>query len=60
MKVKSIDGLVKDQAIAQAPDGYAVTKHAFANPGHYIVKVERTDNAGVRSMNHLDVVVGEE
>ena len=26
-----------------AKDGYAVTQHRFAKPGHYLVRVERTN-----------------
>jgi len=38
---------------------FAETVHAFAEPGDYIVKVERRDEAGIESTAHLHVVVGE-
>ena len=47
------DGNVK----ALAPDGYAVTSHSFAKPGHYIVKVERTKKAGSSAVGYLHVTV---
>ncbi len=37
---------------------FAETIHAYAEPGDYIVKVERTDEAGTESTAHLHVVVG--
>jgi murein DD-endopeptidase MepM/ murein hydrolase activator NlpD len=41
-----------------AKDGYARTVHAFANPGHYLVRVERTDRRGDTAVAHLHVRVG--
>ena len=38
---------------------FAETVHAFAEPGDYIVKVERSDEAGIKATAHLHVVVGE-
>lgn len=38
---------------------FAETIHVFTEPGDYIVKVERTDEAGITGMAHLHVVVGE-
>jgi hypothetical protein len=32
-----------------AKDGYAVTGHRFAKPGHYLVRVERTNEQGQRA-----------
>lgn len=52
VKVKS-DGNVKEHA----PDGYAITQHAFANPGHYLVRVERTNEQGEPAIAHLHVEV---
>jgi murein DD-endopeptidase MepM/ murein hydrolase activator NlpD len=46
-------------ATPQAPDGYAVTTHAYARPGRYFVKVERTDARGAVSTARLQVHVGE-
>jgi hypothetical protein len=39
------------------PDGYAVTTHSFANPGDYIVRVERSNRDGVKGIGHLHVRV---
>jgi murein DD-endopeptidase MepM/ murein hydrolase activator NlpD len=50
--VKS-DGNVEQHA----PDGYAVTQHRFAKPGHYLVRVERTNENGQRAIGHLHVPV---
>jgi hypothetical protein len=40
-----------------ARDGYAVTQHRFARPGHYLVRVERTNEHGQRAIGHLHVPV---
>ena len=40
-----------------AKDGYAVTEHRFAKPGHYLVRVERTNEQGQRAIAHLHVAV---
>jgi PKD domain len=40
-----------------AKDGYAVTQHRFAKPGHYLVRVERTNEHGQRAIAHLHVPV---
>lgn len=40
-----------------ARDGYAVTQHRFAKPGHYLVRVERTNEHGQRAIAHLHVPV---
>jgi hypothetical protein len=40
-----------------AKDGYAVTQHRFAKPGHYLVRVERTNEHGQRAIGHLHVPV---
>jgi len=50
--VKS-DGNVEQHA----RDGYAVTQHRFARPGHYLVRVERTNERGQRAIGHLHVPV---
>lgn len=44
-------------AIPLAADGYAVTTHAFAEPGDYIVRVERGRADGVKAVGHLHVRV---
>lgn len=51
--VKS-DGCVK----SLAKDGFAVTKHRFAKPGDYIVRVERANERGEKAITHLWVAVG--
>ncbi|MEN8228674.1 MAG: PKD domain-containing protein [Bacteroidota bacterium] len=38
---------------------FAETVHSFAEPGDYIVKVERSDEAGIRAIAHLHVVVND-
>src|SRR5436309_2711308 len=43
-----------------AKDGYAVTQHRFAKPGHYLVRVERTNESGQRAVGHLHVLIEEE
>jgi hypothetical protein len=50
--VKS-DGNVEEHA----KEGYAVTRHRFAKPGHYLVRVERTNERGQRAIGHLHVPV---
>ncbi len=40
------------------PDGYAVVTHRFAKPGHYLVRVERTNRHGHRAVGRLQVRVG--
>lgn len=53
--VKS-DGNVEQHA----KDGYAVTQHRFTKPGHYLVRVERTNERGQRAIAHLHVPVEKE
>jgi hypothetical protein len=50
------DGNVKPLA----KDGYAQTVHRFARPGHYVVRVERTNARGESAVGHLHVRVGPE
>jgi murein DD-endopeptidase MepM/ murein hydrolase activator NlpD len=52
VKVRS-DGNVKPLA----KDGYAVTTHQYAKPGQYIVRVQRSTDAGVTATAHLHVRV---
>jgi murein DD-endopeptidase MepM/ murein hydrolase activator NlpD len=40
-----------------AKNGFAITTHAFAKPGDYIVRVERTNRLGQAAMGHLWVHV---
>jgi hypothetical protein len=44
-------------AVQLAPDGYAITSHRFAQPGDYLVKVERSNSHGVKAVGHLHVRV---
>lgn len=39
------------------PEGYARTKHAFAEPGDYVVKVETVNEHGLPAIGHLHVHV---
>jgi hypothetical protein len=48
------DGNVKPLA----KDGYAETVHRFAKPGHYVVRVERTNARGQTAVGHVQVRVG--
>jgi murein DD-endopeptidase MepM/ murein hydrolase activator NlpD len=41
-----------------AKDGYARTVHRFARPGHYLVRVERSNRHGLSATAHLQVRVG--
>lgn len=47
------DGNVDHHAI----DGYAVVRHAYEKPGHYVVRVGRTDEHGRPALGALHVVV---
>ncbi len=40
-----------------AKDGYAITTHRFKKPGQYVVRVERTNQDGVRAIGHVHVTV---
>jgi hypothetical protein len=40
-----------------APDGYAVTTHAFKRPGDYLVRVERANRRGWKATALLHVHV---
>jgi hypothetical protein len=42
---------------SRAKDGYAITTHGYAAPGHYIVRAHRTDRHGHRAVGHVDVRV---
>ncbi len=44
-------------AVKLAPDGYAVTTHRYRKPGHYIVRVERSNRIGQTAIGHLYVHV---
>jgi PKD repeat protein len=45
-------------AVKLAKDGYAVTRHRYDRPGHYLVRVERSNDAGVTAVGHVQVRVG--
>jgi len=45
---------------ARAKDGYAVTKHRYARPGHYLVRVQRTNDRGETATDRLEIRVGQE
>ena len=47
-------------AVKLAKDGYAQTVHRFEKPGHYIVRVQRTNDRGNSATAHLQVRVGVE
>ncbi len=53
VEVRSDGNLVK-----LAKDGYARTIHHFEKPGHYVVRVERTDERGYTAVGHVHVRVG--
>jgi murein DD-endopeptidase MepM/ murein hydrolase activator NlpD len=55
VKVKS-DGA----AVKLARDGYALTTHRYAKPGHYLVRVERSNKDGLKATARLHVRVGED
>jgi murein DD-endopeptidase MepM/ murein hydrolase activator NlpD len=40
-----------------APNGYAVTEHRFTKSGHYLVRVERSNEHGQTAVAHLHVPV---
>ncbi|MHC4146118.1 MAG: PKD domain-containing protein, partial [Planctomycetota bacterium] len=39
------------------PEGYAVTRHSYKKPGHYIATVERSNQRGHRAVTHLHIHV---
>lgn len=41
------------------PDGYAIARHIYQEPGQYLVKVQRTDEHGFTAIAHLYVPVGQ-
>ena len=44
-------------ADSQAKNGYAVTTHRYQQPGHYVVRVQRTNDRGETAIAHLNVRV---
>jgi murein DD-endopeptidase MepM/ murein hydrolase activator NlpD len=47
-------------AVPLAKDGYARTVHRYEKPGHYLVRVERTDGQGLTATARLQVRVGQD
>ncbi len=45
-------------AVKLAKDGYAVTTHRYQKPGHYIVRVQRSNARGETAIGHVHVRVG--
>jgi murein DD-endopeptidase MepM/ murein hydrolase activator NlpD len=43
-----------------AKDGYARTVHVYRKPGHYLVRVQRSNSRGETAVTHLHVRVGVE
>ncbi len=46
-------------AVKLSKDGYAITTHRFAKPGHYLVTVNRTNHRGQTATGRVHVRVGE-
>lgn len=46
-------------AEVHAPDGYAVVKHVFTEPGDYVVTAQRSDRYGHTATAHVHVTVKE-
>ena len=46
-------------AVKLDPDGYAETVHRYKEPGDYVVRVERTNEFGVRAVGQLHVRIAE-
>lgn len=55
-----VEALSDGNVERHAKDGYAVTEHRFARPGHYLVRVERSNARGEKGTTHLQVRVGED
>jgi murein DD-endopeptidase MepM/ murein hydrolase activator NlpD len=49
-----------EEASIRTVDGYAATVHRYAKPGHYLVRVERSDEDGRQAIARLHVRVGNE
>jgi murein DD-endopeptidase MepM/ murein hydrolase activator NlpD len=56
-KVIVNSGVVKRESQNQGE--YAKTVHSFSSAGHYIVRVERTNEHGLSAIGHLHVIVNE-
>ena len=44
-------------AVQHARDGYAVTQHRYEKPGHYLVRVRRSNDNGATATARLHVIV---
>jgi hypothetical protein len=44
-------------ANVHADDGYAIITHSYAKPGHYVARVQRSNEAGLTAIAHLHVYV---
>jgi hypothetical protein len=44
---------------SHAKDGYAVVMHRFDKPGHFLVRVSRSNRQGLKATTHVQVRVGE-
>jgi len=44
-------------AVTLAKDGYALTTHRYAKPGHYLVRVQRTNDRGESAVGHVHVKI---
>jgi murein DD-endopeptidase MepM/ murein hydrolase activator NlpD len=55
-----VDVMSDGNVVPLAKDGYARTVHRFERPGHYLVRVERTNRRGETAVAHLHVRVGVE
>lgn len=44
-------------AVKLAKDGYALTTHRYTQPGHYLVRVQRTNDQGETAVGHLHVKI---
>lgn len=53
------DGNVRRGGDPHARDGYAVTTHRYRQPGHYVVRVERSNERGETAVCHVQVRVVE-
>ena len=49
-----------DEASLRNADGYDETVHRYAKPGHYLVRVERSDKQGRMAIARLQVRVGKD
>jgi murein DD-endopeptidase MepM/ murein hydrolase activator NlpD len=57
---KKVEVQSDGNVVPHAKDGYARTVHRFEKAGHYVVRVERTNNRGETAIAHLQVRVGED